>query len=191
MLMLPVVGISQSLAPTPAYSPDRPLRKVATLLMTWHDEKRDRDVPVKIYYPADAKSACPMIIFSHGLGGNRATYSYLGKDWAGHGYISVHLQHLGSDDAVWRGAGFDGFAQLKQSVADPRNAINRALDVSFAIDQMIGLNHKAGPLEGLVDENEIGMAGHSFGAWTTLAVVGEKNPAGVSFTDAASKRPSP
>jgi pimeloyl-ACP methyl ester carboxylesterase len=34
-----------------------------------------------------------------------------------------------------------------------------------------------------VNEKEIGMAGHSFGAWTALAVVGEKNPAGVVFTD--------
>ena len=39
------------------------------------------------------------------------------------------------------------------------------------------------PLRGLVNETEIGMAGHSFGAWTTLALVGQKNPAGVSFSD--------
>jgi predicted dienelactone hydrolase len=159
------------------------LAKVATLLMTWHDPARDRDVPVKVYYPANATSPCPLIIFSHGLGGNRSAYAYLGRHWAGSGYISVHLQHLGSDDALWRGAGFKAFAQLKQSVTDPRNAINRAEDVTYAINRMIALNHQPGPLKGLVDEKEIGMAGHSFGAWTTLAVVGEKNPAGVSFTD--------
>ena len=82
-------------APSPAYLPDRPLRKVATLLLTWHDPARNRDVPVKIYYPENARSACPMIIFSHGLGGSRLGYSYLGQYWAGCGYISVHLQHHG------------------------------------------------------------------------------------------------
>jgi predicted dienelactone hydrolase len=162
-------------APSPAYTPAKPLRKVATLLLTWHDDSRDRDIPVKIYYPANAKSPCPMIIFSHGLGGSREGYSYLGEYWAGCGYISVHLQHLGSDDAVWRDAGLDGFAQLTRAAADPVNALNRAEDVTFAITRMIALNHEAGfPLKGLVNEIEIGMAGHSFGAWTTLAVVGEK-----------------
>jgi predicted dienelactone hydrolase len=179
-------------SPGPAWAPEKPSHKVATLLLTWHDTKRNRDVPVKIYYPADATSPCPMIIFSHGLGGSREGYGYLGEYWAGCGYISVHLQHLGSDDAVWRGAGFDAFAQLKQAVADPLNAVNRAGDVPFAINQMLALSHQmseAGydPLRGLVDENEIGMAGHSFGAWTTLALVGEKNAGGVTFTDARIK----
>jgi predicted dienelactone hydrolase len=175
-------------SPTPAWFPETPSHKVATLLLTWHDSARNRDVPVKIYYPADARTPCPMIIFSHGLGGTREGYGYLGEYWAGCGYISVHLQHLGSDDAVWRGAGFDAFAQLKSAVADPANALNRAEDVPFAINQMLALSRQTSeagndPLRGLVDEKEIGMAGHSFGAWTTLAVVGEKNPAGVTFTD--------
>lgn len=171
-----------------AYSPGSLPQKVATLLMTWHDPARNRDVPVKIYYPADAKSPCPMIIFSHGLGGNRSGYGYLGQHWAAAGYISVHLQHLGSDDAVWKDAGLNAFAQLKAAVADPQNAVNRASDVTFAINRMLALNQEAGsPLNGLVDKSAIGMAGHSFGAWTTLAVVGEKNDAGVTFTDSRIK----
>jgi hypothetical protein len=43
------------------------------------------------------------------------------------------------------------------------------------------------PLKGLVNEREIGVAGHSFGAWTALAVVGEKNAGGRVFTDARIK----
>jgi predicted dienelactone hydrolase len=188
LLTLPFAGASRA-EPSPAYSPDgRPLRKVATLLLTWHDPARDRDVPVKIYYPADARSPCPMIIFSHGLGGSREGYGYLGERWAGCGYISVHLQHIGSDDAVWRGAGLDGYAQLTRAVADPRNALDRAADVSFAIDRMLSLNRQAGfPLKGLVNETQIGMAGHSFGAWTTLAVVGEKTAAPHTLADSRIK----
>ena len=179
-------------SPSPAWSPETPSHKVAALLLTWHDTARNRDVPVKIYYPSDAKTPCPMIIFSHGLGGSREGYGYLGEYWAGCGYISVHVQHLGSDDAVWRDEGFDAYAQLKRAVADPTNAVNRAGDVPFAINQMLALSRQTGdaarnPLRGLVDEKEIGMAGHSFGAWTTLAVVGEKNSAGITLTDSRIK----
>jgi len=125
-----------------------------------------------------------MIIFSHGLGGSREGYSYLGQRWAGDGYISVHIQHLGSDDAVWKDAGIAAFAQLSAAAANPVNALNRALDVPFAIDKMLALNQQPGsPIHGLVNENEIGMAGHSFGAWTTLAVVGEKTGSAKALMD--------
>jgi predicted dienelactone hydrolase len=187
-LALSVMAPGAEPAPATGYVPEKPSHTVSTLLMTWHDPARDRDVPVKIYYPANPKSPCPLIIFSHGLGGNRLAYGYLGQYWAGCGYIAVHLQHLGSDDAVWRDAGIDGYGALARAAADPQNALNRAKDVTFAIGEMISLNHEAGfPLEGLVDQNEIGMAGHSFGAWTTLAVVGEKNAAGIDLTDSRIK----
>jgi len=172
------------------WSPDTPLHPVATYMETWHDTARNRDVPVKIYYPADAKSPCPLIIFSHGLGGTREGYGYLGNHWAGCGYICVHLQHLGSDDAVWRDAGglAAGYAAMNKAIKDPQIALDRAQDVRFAVDQVLALNLKEGsPFKGLVNEDEIGMAGHSFGAWTTLAVVGEKNPAHINLADSRIK----
>ena len=169
-------GILPSIAKAPVYQPPPPAHEVAIVRYAWHDAARDRDVPVKIYYPAKGKGPFPIIIFSHGLGGNREGYEYLGRHWAGCGYVSVHLQHLGSDDAVWRNAG--GFLQaaeaFKRSVADVSNAINRAKDVSFAIDQMLKLNTAAdSPLQGRLDTADIGMSGHSFGGWTTTAVAGE------------------
>jgi len=92
---------------------------------------------VKIYYPKSGKGPFPVIIFSHGLGGSREGYEYLGQAWAKHGYVSVHLQHLGSDDAVWRDAGlFDKMDAMRRSAFDPANAINRPRDVSFAIDEL-------------------------------------------------------
>ncbi len=41
--------------PAFAWSPDSPPGKIDTILLTWHDPARNRDVPVKIYYPAKAK----------------------------------------------------------------------------------------------------------------------------------------
>ena len=45
----------------------------------------------------------PVILFSHGLGGNREGSKFLGEHWAARGYVAVFLQHPGSDDSVWKG----------------------------------------------------------------------------------------
>ncbi len=146
---------------------------VETLRIEWRDSKRDHTVPVKIYFPKGATGACPVIVFSHGLGGTRDTYEYLGRHWAGHGYVCVHVQHPGSDDSAWRGAARP-MESMRAATMDPKNLANRPQDVSFALDQMTILNSSEGPLRGRLDLQRVGMAGHSFGAWTTLAVAGQK-----------------
>ena len=141
---------------------------------TWHDPKRDRDVPVKIYSPVTNSSPLPVIIFSHGLGGTRETYEYLGRYWASHGYFVVHVQHLGSDDAVWREAGLlNGMSAMRKAVADPGNAINRPQDVSFVIDELDRLNREQSGYQHKLDLDRIGVGGHSFGAFTALALAGQ------------------
>lgn len=145
----------------------------------WTDLKRDRKVPVKIYFPRSGDGPFPVVIFSHGLGGSREGYEYLGRHWASHGYVSVHLQHLGSDDAVWRDAAGYKMGAMRKATLDPRNAINRPLDVSFAIDQLEKLNKEQSPLQRRLDLDRIGVAGHSFGAFTTLAVAGQVFAPGV------------
>ena len=154
------------------YRPDAGPSEVGTVKLDWKDEKRDRDVPVLIYAPKDGKGPFPVIVFSHGLGGSREGYAYLGKHWASHGYVCVHLQHLGSDAAVWRGSA-DPAADLKTAVQTPTNAVNRPLDVHFALDQLEKLSKDDETFKGRLDLDRVGMAGHSFGAWTTLAVAGE------------------
>lgn len=146
--------------------------QVLALRAEWTDEKRDRPVPVKVYYPVDAEDLCPIVVFSHGLGGSREGYAYLGRHWASHGYVCVHLQHEGSDDEVWRGQD-DAREEMQRAAKDPRNSINRPIDVSFAIDQLTHLQGQEGPLQGRLDLKRIAVAGHSFGAFTALAVVGE------------------
>lgn len=145
---------------------------VETALYDWVDDTRHRTVPVKVYFPKTGDGPLPVIIFSHGLGGSREGYAYLGRHWAGHGYVSVHLQHKGSDREVWGGQG--GPTQsMRESVANLDNAINRPRDVSFAVDRLSAMNGETGPLKGRLDLGRLGMAGHSFGAWTTMAVAGQ------------------
>lgn len=150
---------------------------VAVLVEEWLDAKRDRQVPVKIYYPKAAGRPAPIIVFSHGLGGTRDGYEYLGRYWASHGYVSVHLQHHGSDDGVWKDARpAERLRVMRASIRDPMAAIDRPKDVSFAIDRLEAMNRAEAadaPLKGRLDLQKIAMAGHSYGAWTTLAVAGQ------------------
>jgi predicted dienelactone hydrolase len=153
--------------------------QVGTLEQTWHDARRDRDVPVKIYYPVvtaeNERQSFPVIIFSHGLGGSREGYGYLGQYWAACGYISVHVQHAGSDGDALRGA--RPLENFKKIASDPAAAINRPLDISFAIDRLTALNADASfILHGRLDLDRLGVAGHSFGAFTTMAIAGARIP---------------
>lgn len=145
---------------------------VETRYCEWHDATRNRDVPAKIYYPRTGTGLFPVIVFSHGLGGSRDGYEYLGQCWAGAGYVSVHLQHLGSDTAVWKDTPYKMRA-MQQAAVDPANIDNRPRDISFAIDQLQRMNQEDATLKGRLDLQRLGVSGHSFGAFTTLAVAGE------------------
>lgn len=141
---------------------------VAEYEVVWLDAGRGRVVPAHVFMPAGGSaSPLPLVVFSHGLGGSRTSYSSLGRHWAAEGFISVHLQHAGSDRAIWTASGLAVLSALR-AAATPENAIARAYDVRFAIDQVL-----ADPrLAARVDASRIAIAGHSFGANTALLVAG-------------------
>ncbi len=159
------------------YTPSPGAWTVDSIRLDWNDPARNREVPVKIYYPRTGAGPFPVIIFSHGLGGSREGYAYLGAYWASHGYVCVHLQHHGSDDAVWKNAGLGRMRNaMLESFANPQNARDRAKDASFAIDELHQLTSTDPVWQHRLDLSRIGMAGHSFGAQTTLITVGERAP---------------
>ncbi|MDB6121174.1 MAG: Platelet-activating factor acetylhydrolase plasma/intracellular isoform [Pedosphaera sp.] len=148
--------------------------QVQTVTYDWTDQKRNRQVPVRIYYPKAGKGSFPVVIFSHGLGGSRDDYDYLGASWASHGYICVHPQHIGSDDSVWKNAPLlERLQALQDSALNLQNAINRPYDITFVIDQLKKLNQDDARFKNRLDLDRLGMAGHSFGSYTTLAIAGE------------------
>lgn len=139
-------------------------------LADWTDDSRDRTIPVAIYMPK-SDGPFPVILFSHGLGGSRDGYAYLGNHWASWGYCSVHLQHEGSDSYVWRDKKPSQVWRDMKKAANAQNAQQRVQDMQFAIDMLNQLNQQ--PLyKGKLDTQRIGIAGHSFGAQTTLAMTG-------------------
>ena len=130
LALLALATTSIAVAPHP-YKKDAGPLAVAVTRYDWVDSARNnRPVPVKIYSPEKGAGPFPVIVFSHGLGGSREAYEYLGRHWASYGYVVAHLQHAGSDDQVWKGQERPGVA-LGQAARDTRNAVARPLDPLF------------------------------------------------------------
>ena len=138
--------------------------------MDWFDKVRERAVPIRLYQPTDATAMTPvpLIIFSHGIGGSRLGYSYLGRYWASHGLASLHVQHVGSDRSIWFGNPFNLVSRL-QEAAQAKEALNRVHDLRFALTHL--LNE---PLGQTIRSSQIIAAGHSYGANTTLLASGAR-----------------
>ena len=142
------------------------------------DEKRSREIPIRVYLPTGQATA-PVVVFSHGLGGNREGSAFLGKHWAARGYVAVFLQHPGSDDCVWKDKSLAQRRALLKQAATLENLLLRAQDIPAVLDQLEVWNMEtAHAFAGRLDQKRIGMSGHSFGAATTQAVSGQTFPMG-------------
>lgn len=158
-----------------ALADDAPAKpKVIDWLVDPLDAARNRVVPLKLYVPETDKPV-PVVLFSHGLGGSRNNNAYLGQHWAESGYVAVFMQHIGSDESVWKGVPAREIMTAMKQAASGKSALDRLNDVPFVIDQLEKWNAEEGnPLYGKMDLTKIGMSGHSFGAVTTQGVMGQK-----------------
>ncbi|HYM34409.1 MAG TPA: hypothetical protein VET48_03380 [Steroidobacteraceae bacterium] len=143
---------------------------------TFIDGARNRKIPYKVYFPKHLDNEYPVVIVSHGLGGSREGNEQLGKHLASHGFVAIHIQHAGSDETLLTGLRDRGAAQLvlARSLLQPANAVNRFLDASFVVAQLRQLNSGDKHLKGHLNLQALGMAGHSYGAVSTLVAAGER-----------------
>lgn len=159
--------------PAPA-APEAPLAAEAVRVeeaptiheFDWTDTARRRAVPVRLYWPAGSAPAA-LVVFSHGIGGSRRGYAYLGEHFARHGIASLHLQHVGSDRAVWSGNVFALVGRL-QAAAQEKEAIDRVHDLRFALDELL----ERTAFGARIDRQRIAAAGHSYGANTVMLASG-------------------
>lgn len=134
--------------------------------LDWFDEARQRAVPVRLYWPEGA-APVPLVVVSHGIGGSRQGYSYLGEHFAANGMASLHLQHVGSDRSLWAGNPVSLVGRL-QDAAQEREALERVKDLSFALDRLLA-HERFGAR---IDRARIAAAGHSYGANTVMLAAG-------------------
>ena len=157
-----------------AAKPNRPA-PVGVQSLVLHDASRDRDVPVKVTYPRGQNSGprFPVILFSPEAGSSKDAYGYLVNYWAQHGYTCVTLTHKGSDAFLLkRGKPLASLRAIIQSTQKDENLVNRPEDISFVIDSLPDIEESVPDLKDRIDPTRLGVAGHSFGAYTALAVAG-------------------
>ncbi|HEX2118540.1 MAG TPA: dienelactone hydrolase family protein [Acidimicrobiales bacterium] len=121
-----------------------------------------RALPTRVFHPAPGQPGrpYPLLLFAHGSGGLGTGYDTLLRTWAAAGYVvAAPAFPVARED----GAAGDWTVDLPKVPGD----------VSFVIDEVLRLNTDGtSPLQGAVDPQRIGVAGHSMGGMITLAVAG-------------------
>lgn len=142
------------------------------------DSVRGRTVPFKLYYPSGEglPPKMPVIIWSHGYGGNRDGAGFLSRYVCSHGYIIIHLTHIGSDSSLWEGKPGHPWDVLRRSPITRAMTVERFQDVPAVLNQLPGWAAENADVGAMMDLSTLGMSGHSFGAMTTQAMAGENFP---------------
>ncbi|MFZ4687603.1 MAG: alpha/beta hydrolase family protein [Polymorphobacter sp.] len=153
----------------------------------WRDTARGRDLPVRIRMPAGTAKV-PVVLFSPGLGGGIVGGTLWGQAWSARGLAVIHLEHPGSDAAVYLTPGTPDERRARvRAAASGVQLQARVADVGFVLDELARR-----PSEGAcdltrIDLARIGMAGHSMGAWTVQGVAGQRYYGTTPFLDSRIK----
>lgn len=109
--------------------------------------------------PLSPDAPFPLVAFSHGSGGVRYQNTFQMEHLASHGFVVVAPDHQGNTL-------FDSSEPISELQKD------RPLDIEFVIDSFVDFAGRSdGPFAGWVDvAMPFGVTGHSFGAFTSLAV---------------------
>lgn len=157
------------------------IETIGVRTLEYEDAKRHRPVIVELWYPVEASVLAdtaledvwihpnesrnaplssisqkyPLILLSHGHGGERRDRSWLAEHLVKANFIVASVDHYGNSHRT-----LDPILTLQ--------FWDRAKDISFTIDQLMDEPF----LEGRLDEQRIGFTGYSLGGMTGLALAG-------------------
>ncbi len=151
------------------------------------DVRRDREIEMRVRAPRPATGSTltlPIVIFSHGAGGNSGAFPDLCAHWASHGYVVVNPTH--SDSVRLRRQQGERLVpeggSVAQQIVQRVNLLDRRDDIRLILDSLpqieaelaeanpAGTSSPGGRVR--LDRERIAMAGHSAGAMTTQALAG-------------------
>lgn len=139
----------------------------------------------RAYYPSEAGTFA-VIIFSHGLGGSRRAFSDLNTLLASYGYVVIAPDHpdagifydlashgklkgkLGLNESVIK----QGLAATKKRLDGRSPVLARLVQVKEILSALPTIQQHLPRFQGRFNLHKIGMAGHSFGAFTTEVMSG-------------------
>lgn len=122
------------------------------------------NLDVDIYLPQDQTQPAPLAILTHGVASGRSHFRYLGEHLASHGYIVLIPEHIGSNQE-YAAAFLRGELSVDLS---PIEFYNRPLDITYLLNKI----EKDPEFQGLINWQQVGILGHSFGGNTALSVAG-------------------
>lgn len=173
----------------PLESPRYPAGRSSTLLVD--GSRADRVVAVDAWYPAApgtspepslyellpgigftaaaqheapiADGPHPLVLWSHGRSGTRFAYALLCEALAARGFVVIAPEHAGDALADWL---------VGTAVDDDTNETNRVADARFVLDSLFAGSGALHDISTRVDIDRIAVAGHSYGGFTALALMG-------------------
>ncbi|MEH1828698.1 MAG: alpha/beta hydrolase [Nostoc sp.] len=133
------------------------------------DVSRNRIFPADIYLPV-AQTPRTIIVISHGLGSDRTSFAYLAEHLASYGFVVAVPEHPGSDSKQLQAL----LAGTADRVTNPREFIDRPLDIKYLLDELTRLSKSDPTFKGRLNLEQVGVVGQSFGGYTALALAGAK-----------------
>lgn len=156
-----------------------PFEVVTIRSTTLTDSGRGKELQLAIRGPRvkEGDGPRPVIVFSHGMGGNKDAFATLSAHWASHGYAVIHPTHSDSVQLKReKGEKVDAREFFSGSARGKVDLFDRLKDVKFILDSLEAIASKMADAGNAVkfDRSRIGMAGHSAGAFTTQLAFGVK-----------------
>ncbi len=145
-----------------------------------NDDGSTRVIDFKLYHPIDdttpLTTPMPTIIWSHGFGGNKDGAAFLSRYLTTFGYNILHITHHGTDSSLWEGKPGHPWNHLRKAKVSRHTSLNRFHDVPFVLDAIKKWAKENPEVGELMDLENLGMSGHSFGALTTQIMAGQLTP---------------
>lgn len=193
-LFILFMGFSYAIPLNPALNPSGNKEVLTSTVFYKHKSEypemltddKEREIPVGIWYPKDAKKgSLPILLFSHGSFGVKDSNESLFLELASRGYIVMSLDHphhsfmttLSDNRKIMVDFNFLQSVMKSQGSQDLKGTLEslkgwleiRLEDINYVLDKILD-EEKDNDYEEYVDKSSVFLSGHSLGGSAALAV---------------------